>query len=162
MNREICEREQEISAAFASGMITAELASHAQRCRACSDIVLVGGFLQSKSDLSARELSAVPDPGLIWRKAQWRATERAVRLASRPIRWMTILAYVAFVCSPWLRLLLPSVRDLGSSWSTILDSNLASLSKLLPAAPNGPIILFGMSGTLILLGLSSWLMWREE
>ncbi len=162
MNREICEREQAIFAALLSGTLDPDLAAHARGCCACSDVLLVSGFLRRNSALSAKERNAMPDPGLIWRKAQWGATERAVRVASRPIRWMTILACVTFACSPWLRLLWPLAQSLTSSWSKMLDSSFVALSRTLPATSNGSLILLAGTGTMLILALSSWLILREE
>ena len=162
MNRLRCEREEQTSAATVSRAIEPEIMAHAQDCRDCSDILLVGEFLQNDSLLTDREQVSLVNPGLIWRKAQQRETQRAIRLALRPIRWMTVLACVAFVCSPWLRLVLPVFQDLGSSSSKFLSSELVTLSRIWPAIPNETMILLVMSGTIILLGLSSWLMLREE
>ena len=124
--------------------------------------MLVAEFLRNNRTLVDHERTDLPDPGLIWRKAQWRANERAVRMASRPIRWMTVLACIAFACSPGFRLVLPLAQDVASSWSRTLDFNLVSLSKIWPTTPNEPIILFAVSGTMILLAFSSWLILREE
>jgi hypothetical protein len=151
MNRLSCEREEQTSAAILGGVIDPEIVSHAQGCPACSDILQVHEFLRNSGALSQQERSTLPDAGVIWRKAQ-----------VRPIRWMTVLACVAFACSPWLSLVLPLAQDLASSWTRTLDSNLLSLSKVWLATPNEPVILLGITGTMILLGLSSWLMLRQE
>jgi hypothetical protein len=162
MNRKICEREEQTSAAVLHGAIDPEIAPHAQRCTACSDILLVGEFLRNEGSLADGEQNAVPDPGLIWRKAQQRAAQRAVRLAVRPIRIMTALACLAFVCSPWLRLLLPIAQSLATSFSRTLDSNLFFSSRTWHTALNQSALLPGVFGTILLLGMGSWLMLREE
>lgn len=162
MTHQLCEREGQTSTAILRGTIDPETASHVRSCGACSDILLVSGFLRSKSALSAGERAATPDPGLIWRKAQWRATEQAIYVAARPIRWMTVVACVAFACSPGLGLGLPLAEDLASSWSKTLDFNFAALSRISSAASNEPVILLAVSGTALILALSSWLMLREE
>ena len=162
MNRRSCEREKQTSAAMISGMIDPDMVAHAQQCPDCSDILLVGEFLRNNSTLAERERAPLANPDLIWRKAQHRATQRAVRLALRPIRWMTLLACVAFACSPWLRLLLPIFHDLSSSLSRLLSSSPVSFSRIWLATPNEAMVLVGISGTMILLGLTSWLMLRQE
>lgn len=162
MNRRSCEREYQTSAAMINGVIDPETLAHAQHCPDCADTLLVGEFLRNDSTLADQEWIALPNPELIWQEAHRRATDHAVRVASRPIRWMTVLACVAFACSPWLRLVLPAFQDLAASSTRFLGSNLASYSRILPATSNEAMILLGLSGTTILLGLSSWLMLREE
>ena len=162
MNQAICEREDQTAAAVRTGTIDPEIASHARQCRACADIVLVTDFLREGVTLADHERLPMPDAGLIWRNAQSRATQEATRLALRPIRFMKIIAVVAFACSPWLRLLLPLGKDLASSWSPTLDFNFAFSSRLWPVLANQSAILLASTGTLVLLGLSSWYMLRQE
>jgi hypothetical protein len=80
----------------------------------------------------------------------------------RPIRIMMALACLAFVCSPWLRLLLPLAHSLASSFSRTLDSNLFLFSRTWPTTLNQSVLLLGVFGTILLLGMASWLMLREE
>ena len=162
MNRRSCEREEQTSAAMVSGVIDPEFVAHAKHCNDCANILLVGEFLRSDSTLAERECTALSSPDIIWRRAQQRATQRAVRLALRPIRWMTVLACVAFACAPWLGLVLPLARDLTSSWREGLDSNFLALSRMCLVAPNEPLILLAVSGTMFILALSSWLILREQ
>ena len=162
MNREICAREEDISAAIARGTVGPEVTSHAQRCPVCADILLVGEFLSNDAFLANDERTALPEAGLIWRKGQKRANEKALRLALRPIRVMTIVACIAFLCSPWLRLLLPLAQYLGSSWSRALNFDFVSFSRFWPGAPTQPVMLLGLLGTMILLAAGSWLMLRQE
>ena len=161
MNRRSCEREEQTSAAMVRGGIDPEIVAHAQHCNDCANTLLVGDFLRSDGTLAEHECTALPSPDRIWGRAQRRATQRAVRVALRPIRWMTVLACVAFACSPWLGLMLPVFQDLASSSSKFLSSSAVSFVSW-PATPNQGMILLGSSGTLILLGLSSWLMLRQE
>lgn len=161
MNRANCEKEGQTSAAIQGGTVSPEIASHAQHCAVCSEILLVGEFLRKDVGVSVHEVP-LPDPNLIWQKAQRRATQEAVRRALRPIRFMKIIAFIAFVCSPWLRWLLPVGRELSASWSKAFDVNLAFVSKAWPATESEVMLLVGFSGTIILLALSSWYMLREE
>lgn len=162
MNKVFCEKEQQTSAAVRTGTIDRETTLHAQTCAVCSDILLVSKFLNADCALADHERTAVPDPTFIWQKAQLRANQEALRIALRPIRYMKVLACVAFACSPWLRLLLPIGREFAASFSRILDSNLAPASKLWPAMANESTVLLGVVGTIILLALSSWYMLRQE
>lgn len=161
MNPAICEREQQTASAILDGTIPPEIAAHAERCLACSEIMLVAQFLRTNA-LSDQERTAVPDPQRIWHKAQHEARQQALRKALRPIRFMKFAACVAFACSPWLRWLLPLGQELSASWSKAFDFNLASISRPWPATATEATLLFGLSGTIILLALSSWFMLREE
>lgn len=162
MNRDYCEREDRTSAAIRGGRMDHETAWHVQECAVCSDIVLVSKFLNEDAALPDHERPTLPGPTLIWQRADLRANQGAVRLALRPIRYMKVLACVAFVCSPWLRLLLPISRELAASWLRTLDLDLVSASKLWPTMANQSTVLLSALGTLILLGLSSWCMLRQE
>jgi len=162
MSRVICEREDQTVAAIRSGAIDDETASHAQRCPACSDILLVSEFLREDGALADHEQTALPDASHIWEKARLRAQQEAVRLALRPIRFMKIIAIAAFACSPWLRLLLPIGREFVASWSRAFDFNFAFVLRVWPASTNEAVMLLGSSGTIILLALSSWYILRQE
>ena len=162
MNRAICEREDQTAAAVRSGIMDPEIASHARQCRVCADVLLVTELLREGGALTDHEQIPMPDAGLIWQNAQSRATQESMSLALRPIRFMKIIAVVAFACSPWLRLQLPLVRQLASSWSPTLDLNFAFTSRLWPVLANESTILLASTGTVVLLGLSSWYMLRQE
>ena len=162
MNRNSCGREDQTSTAARSGTIDRETALHAQECAVCSEIMLVGKFLNDNAVFADRERLPLPDPTLIWQRARLETDQQAAHLALRPIRIMKVIACAAFACSPWLRLLLPIGRELTASWSRSIDLNVASASKLWPTLANESTILLGAFGTLILLGLSSWYMLRQE
>jgi hypothetical protein len=162
MNRVICEREDQTAAAIRNGAIDDETASHVQHCPACSDILLVGEFLREDGPPADHEQTALPDASHIWQEGRLRAHQEAVRLAIRPIRFMKIIAIVAFAFSPWLRLLLPIGRELAASWSKAFDLNLAFVSKVWPPAANQAAILLVFGAATILLSLSSWYMLRQE
>lgn len=161
MNGAICEREDQTLAAVRTGTIDSETASHAQHCLTCSDILLVGEFLGDGSSLTQQERTTLPDAGLIWQKAQHRANDEAVRLVLRPIRFMKIIAVVAFLLAPWLRWL-PTGSDLFGSWTRNLDFNLEVISRIWPATASQLAILLGFAAATILLSVSSWYMARQE
>lgn len=162
MNKSVCEREDQTSEAARSAMIDCETSRHAKQCAICSDILLANELANDDSFFEDLDPTALPDAAFIWHNAQRRARKEALRVALRPIRFMKVLACVIFLCSPWLRLLLPLGKQLTPSWSRALDSNLASASKLWPTMANESTIALGVLGTLILLGLSSWYMLRTE
>jgi hypothetical protein len=138
-----------------------EIESHAQQCAVCSDILLVTSFLNQEARAGYAAIP-LPSADLIWKKAEWRARQQAMTRALRPIRFMMVIACLAFACSPWLGSLLPFGRELAAWWSRSLDINLASFLKIWPATANQPVILLACFGTILLLGLSSWYMLRQE
>lgn len=162
MNRAFCAREDETAAATRTGTIAPEIASHARQCAACAEILFVTEFFQEEASLRDHEQLTMPDAGLIWKNAQSRATQESVRLALRPIRFMKIIAVIAFASSPLFRMLLPIGRHLFSSWSGALDFNIGSPLRLWPTMANESAILLASTATLILIGLSSWFMLRQE
>lgn len=162
MTRTICEREDHTSAAVLSGTVKAEITSHARACTVCADILLVSDFLREDKALAANQRTALPDAGAIWHKAQRRATQEAVGAALRPIRFMKIIAIVAFLASPWLRGLLGIGREIVSSCTRNLNFNLSLAPRIWPATPTQVAILLGFAAATILLSLSSWYMVRQE
>jgi len=162
MNRASCEQEDQTAAAIRSGAIGDEIAAHAEHCPACAETLLVAEFLRTNDALSDHERTALPDPAIIWQKARRQANQQAVRVALRPIRFMKIVACIAFACSPCLHWLLPIGRELTASWWKAFDLNLAYVSKPWPATATEAALLLGFSGTIVLLALSSWYMLRQE
>lgn len=162
MTRTICEREDNTSAAVLSGTVNAEIVSHARECPVCADILLVSEFLREDKALAVSECIALPNPGAIWHKAQLRATQYLIRRALRPIRFMKIVAIVAFLSLPWLRSLLPTARELISSWTQNLDFNLDLAPRIWPATTTQLAILLGFAAATILLSLSSWYLVRQD
>jgi hypothetical protein len=162
MNQLICEREDQTAAAIRSGTLDRDIALHAQQCPACSEILMVGEFLREESRLSDKEQFALPNPGQVWKKAHHRSYQKAVRLALRPIRFMKIVAVIAFLCAPWLRSLLPTGTELFGPWNSNLNLNFDVISRIWPATGTQAVILLGFGAATIFLSLSSWYMVRQE
>lgn len=162
MTRTICEREDHTSTAVLSGRVNAEITSHARQCPVCAEILLVSDLLRENKALDDRERTCLPEAGLIWHKAQLRATQEAVRLALRPIRFMKITAIVAFLSLPCLRSLLPIGRELVSSWTRNPDFNLPLAPRISPASTTQLAILLGFAAATIVLSLSSWYLVRQD
>jgi len=162
MNNIFCEREDQTSSAVRHGAVDRETELHAQQCPACSEILLVGEFLQEDGTLTKQERSVLPDAGLIWKRAQLHANHEAVRLALRPIRFMKIIAVVALFAVPWLRSLLLNSNEWMGSWMRNLNLDLISIPRFWPATGYQEEILLGFAAATVLLTLSSWYMARQE
>ena len=161
MTRTICEREDHATAAGLSGRANADITLHAKLCPVCADVLLVTEYLREDKIL-AGEGTTQPNPSVIWHKTQLRATREAVSHALRPIRFMKIIAVVAFLSLPWLRSLLPIAKELVSSWTQNLDFNFTLAPRIWPATTTQFVILLGFTAAMILLSLSSWFLARQN
>jgi hypothetical protein len=159
IDREHCEKEEQVVAALRSGPPDAAVLDHARECAVCSEVLLVSESLRQDAALADHELTTLPDAGLIWQAAQARAREKALAKATLPIRIMrTCATALGILAAPWIALefLHPSV------W--ISTSNIARV-----AAGDGTWLgvftgttLLGMTATLACIALGSWYMLREK
>jgi hypothetical protein len=159
MNEAYCEKEQQIVAALCGSSRDAEILGHARTCPVCSEVLLVAELLREGSQISTRELSAVPDAGLVWRKAQALAREKALFRATLPIRLARISALViAVLAAPWLVL---ESRQLWPWMADFWPRHLSFTNRLWPSDLNATALLLAITGTLVCT-LSAWYMLREE
>jgi hypothetical protein len=192
MNPSHCEREPQIleaiqNDAIRNGNASPDLLAHAETCPVCSEVWLVAELLQGKTQddskleeisLADHELTTLPDPGLIWRKAQARARagarERALAKATLPIRIMRTCAVVVVILAlPWLA----SLFAHPPAWIT--EFHLNSFSLIHPSSAHLSWIdqggigqnwlgaltgttLVGLSVTVACIALGSWYMLREK
>jgi hypothetical protein len=184
MNPPDCEREQQILQAIRNGDASPDLVAHAQSCPVCSEVRRVAEFLQNETQLASNELNALPDPGLIWRKAQARAREKALAKATLPIRMMRTCALVLLIfAAPWLISQLvhaPAwLHELGLGRFSLADQSLFNQSLINRNLLNqswtnrtwvnqswlGALTgttLLGISITLACMVVGSWYMLREK
>ena len=114
MNANECPREAEILLAVRTGAWTEEIRDHARGCPQCADALLVTTWL-TEGGSSAQE--PLPDPDLIWWKAQILARHEAVKRATRPIALIQRASLVAGAAA--------AIAVLGWAWPLI--SNLPRL-----------------------------------
>jgi hypothetical protein len=97
-----CEFESEVLAAAIQsrwpGHVDEELRAHVARCPACSDVAVIGGFIDSARE-EVWACASVPDSGRVWRSFQLRARYEAAKTAGRPI---TVAQGAAFTCAAGL------------------------------------------------------------
>jgi len=159
MNPGFCERESQVVATIRSGVADLEMLSHARACPTCSEVLLVSAFLSECAVLSEPECASLPDPALIWRKAQALARQKALAKATGPIRLITSCAcLVAAFATGWLAFV---IRPL-LSWPGPPLGSFGYVDRLWPGVLNETALVLGFSGTLILLALSSWYMLRAD
>jgi hypothetical protein len=159
MNKPYCKKEEQLIVALRDSRHEPEILAHARSCPVCSEVLLVAEFLHQEAQLADHELAALPDAGLVWRKAQALAREEALARATRPIRLARAATYVvAAFAAPWLVFAFSPARG----WSDFSLKYLESMERIWPAALSETALLLGFTGTLIFVGLSSWYMLREE
>jgi hypothetical protein len=159
MNEAYCEKEQQVVAALYGRSRDAGILRHARRCPVCSEVLLVSEFLRESTQIATHELSDLPDAGLIWRKAQTLAREKALARVTFPIRIARISALlVAVFAAPWF------IVESHRLWPWIANlwpGHLSSTSRLWPSELNETALLLAITGTLVCT-LSAWYMLREE
>lgn len=158
MNTQYCEKEQTVVMALRSGALPHDLLLHVGNCRVCSEVLPVMESLQDQATFAQHE-PHLPNPALIWRRAQGLAREKALARATLPIRIVRICAnVVAILVMPWLvfaLLKLPlGTPDLGLR-------HLPTINRAWSAALTGTTLL-GVTAALICVSLSSWYMLREN
>ena len=159
MNEAFCEKEQQIVAALFGGSRDAEILGHARSCPVCSEVLLVVELLRKSTQIATHELSGLPDAGLIWRKAQSLAREKALVRATLPIRLAKIFAIVVAVpAASWLIL---ESHQLWSWMAKLWPRHLSFTNRLWPSDLNATALLLAITGALVCT-LSAWYMLREE
>lgn len=159
MNEAYCEKEQQVVAALYGRSRETEILGHARSCPVCSEVLLVAEFLRESTQIATHELSALPDAGLIWRKAQGLAREKALVRVTLPIRLARISALVvAVLAAPWL---IVESRQLWPWMAEFWPRHLSSTNRLWPSNLNETVLLLAITSTLVCT-LSAWYMLREE
>jgi hypothetical protein len=159
MNREHCEKEEQVFAALRSGAPEPAILDHARVCGVCSEVLLVVTSLQEETRLADHELATLPDPGLIWQAAQARTKQKALAKATLPIRIMRTCAGILVIfAAPWL------VLEFLHPSATILNSAIARLPEISGTwlTTVTGITLVGITVTLACIAAGSWYMVREK
>jgi hypothetical protein len=102
MNRTWCERESDVVEALRRGFFSDELRGHVRSCSICAETQPVAKMLLQTASILRGE-HAPSAAGLVWRRAQARKREIALKRATRPLIFMRCLsvAYVV-VSAAWL------------------------------------------------------------
>jgi len=90
-----CAHEAAVAAAARHGHWTAELRQHCASCAACADTALVAAFLHDEVRGFAAAAAPLPDPRLLWIRAQADARRELLRRATSPIAWLYRVAALA-------------------------------------------------------------------
>jgi hypothetical protein len=98
-----CERQVEVTRAAAQDRWTAGLTAHIEDCRDCAAAAAVAPWMDRFARISDRE-HILPDPSLVWLKAQLLRGSVDASRAARPLNFAQLTAYV-LVAGGWAALL---------------------------------------------------------
>ena len=157
MKPDFCTRESDVIDALLNDALPNDLRAHVSVCEVCSEVMQVTHALLQEVAPASAELRR-PDAGVVWRRAQSLAREKAITKATQPIRIARIGSLAAAaIALPWLVLTLPNsflwIPDLASHFR-IIDFPLSSAATV--------TFLLGTIGSLFLITLSSWYVLRQE
>ena len=94
-----CRFERDVIA----GRWTDSLRAHVAQCADCEATMLVAPHMKELAAIDARE-HPLPDPQVVWLKAQFLRRSMAVERASRPLKVFQMISYVA-VAAAWTAVL---------------------------------------------------------
>lgn len=151
MKSQFCVHEDAVAAAATSGVWTPELRAHRDGCMTCAELTLVVAALAADAEQLADEVIPLPDPGVIWFRAQLAQREHNFRRATRAIVWVQRLA-VAVVAAIGLAFA-PGLWTLIGKF--VAGLNLGSAAAELPRAAGSPTLVL-VTSLLVLGGLALW------
>ena len=139
-----CPHEQAVMSADRDGSWTTALRTHVADCETCAAASSVGGWMKRFSALSERQ-HALPDPSVVWLKAQLMRAPLDAARASRPLNVIQMMAYFA-VAAGWAAML-------TWKWNAVMTL----LSRLTPAglvasAARAETLSISFFATLLVLG----------
>jgi hypothetical protein len=121
MNRILCERESDVVEALRRDSFSDELRGHVRSCSICTETQAVAQMmLQAASRLHVEHEPSVA--GVVWRLAQARKKELALKRATRPLIYLRALSVVYVVLfGVWLLHYFwrPGFMELLSGWNVL-------------------------------------------
>jgi hypothetical protein len=128
MKQNRCEREIEVVDALRTGAWTPELDGHLRTCAVCAETRLVAGSLLRRAAALRMEIEP-PTAGPIWRRAQARRQEMALRRATRPLIFMRAVSMICVIAfAAWLLRSFGHFADRGliSGWGAMTAQTAAA------------------------------------
>ena len=115
-----CPQEARVLRAVKTGRWDDALKAHAAGCPACGEVALVSGRLL-RSALETEDRRRLPDPYLVWLKAQLTERQVASQRASKPWNMAEVLGYcvVALVFAGLLAADLSSLSERLAEWMLV-------------------------------------------
>lgn len=146
MNRARCEREAEVVSALRAGALSDELSSHVLGCASCAETERVAEALLGSAAGMRAQLEP-PAAEVVWRRAQVRSRELALKRAARPLIFMRVLSFVCVAASGvWL------LHGFGG----LLPDYRAGLGLM-----TVPTVSVGLGFAMVSIAVASWYLLRE-
>lgn len=143
MTGRTCDKERAVRSMVRSGQDDPALRDHLARCESCRQDAEVAAWMIAFADLPT-EPARLPDPGMLWWKAQllqrWDAQRRAAEPIEQGLRFQVGLGAAA--CAALVYWLWPEVQ----AWAARLTS--ADLTALAPSSPGGLLTVVAIGGLL--------------
>ena len=133
-----CPMEREVLRAATIGAWPAAVRAHVVACEECAAAAEVAGWMQ---DLASQDLRdhPLPDPSVLWLKANVLKSSTVLDRASRPILNLQIAAYLL----------------LGAAWAVLVTTKWASVRDWLHSLTPGEVLVKAAgAGTSVSLSLS--------
>ena len=151
MKKQLCAHEDAVAAAATSGVWTPELRAHRDGCMTCAELTLVVAALAADAEQLADEAIPLPDPGVLWFRAQLAERERAFKRATSAIVWVqraaiVVVAAIGLTFAPGLWALIGKF---------VAGLELGSAAAELPRAAGSPTLVL-VTSLLVLGGLALW------
>jgi len=151
MKHQSCAHEDAVAAAARTGEWTSELRAHRDGCMTCAELTLVVAALAADAKQLADDAVPLPDPGIIWFRAQLAEREHRYRRATRAIVWVQ-RATIAVAVAVGLAFA-PGLWALIGRFMAGLD--LGSAVAELPQVADSPTLVL-ITSLLVLGGLALW------
>ena len=151
MKDQRCSREDAVAAAARSGNWTPELRAHRDGCMSCAEVTLVVAAMTADAGQLMDIERPLPDPGVIWFRAQLANRENMLRRATRAIVWVqrATIAVVAAIGLAFAPGLWTAVKAFAAGLE--LDSAAGNL----PRAAGSPVLVV-VTSLLVLGVLALW------
>ena len=152
----VCAREPEMLQAAARGeAATAGVATHLAACASCREAVALVAWMRQMADTSVDAPHPLPDPAVVWWKAQllrrWESERRAVAPIER-MHWIELAAglasLAAFLAWQW--------KTLASALAQVIPMSLASMTATpAPGHPLSSVLLIGGAASVAIMFLAA-------
>jgi hypothetical protein len=146
-----CPHEDAIARAAASGEWSEELRAHRDGCLTCAELTLVTAALATDAEELLGDTRPLPDPDLIWVRAQLEEREEILKKATRGIAIVQRVAIAAVAAV--LLAFAPTIWQAVSATATALQASAPALD--VPRAAGSPLLVIVMS-MVVLGGLALW------